>query len=45
MAENFYTCPLCGTEGHPDEFGSRCPHCGGDLDEYHAEHGEGGDHG
>lgn len=29
----FYGCPVCGYEAHPDEFGKFCPKCGTDLDE------------
>lgn len=33
----FYCCPVCGHEGHADQFGDRCPKCGADLAEFDDE--------
>lgn len=35
--EEFYVCPTCGHEDHPDKFGTYCPSCGENLDELEAE--------
>lgn len=37
--EEFYSCQVCGEEGHADRFGKYCSGCGTDLDELEAEEG------
>lgn len=35
--DEFYVCPVCGNEDHPDFFGKNCPKCGVNLDEVEEE--------
>ena len=36
----FYCCPCCGHEDHPDKFGKFCPSCGTDLDQFEEHNDE-----